>query len=82
MNCGVRTDEMEARVRERTADLGKANQALEGEIAVRSGVEEALSKERTILRSLIRQRAQLPVHKGYPGQIRCGQLALCAAAGF
>lgn len=46
-------DEMEAHVRERTADLGRANQALEGEIGVRSGVEEALSKERTILRSLI-----------------------------
>ena len=46
-------DEMEARIRERTADLGIANQALEAEIAVRGGMEEALSKERTILRSLI-----------------------------
>jgi PAS domain S-box-containing protein len=46
-------DEMEAHVRERTADLGRANQALEAEIAVRAGVEEALSKERAILRSLI-----------------------------
>ena len=46
-------DEMEERVRARTADLGKANTALEAEIALRGGAEETLSHERSILRSLI-----------------------------
>ena len=46
-------DDMEERVRTRTADLGKANTALEAEIALRGGAEEALSRERSILRSLI-----------------------------
>jgi PAS domain S-box-containing protein len=46
-------DDMEERVRARTADLGKANMALEAEIALRGGAEEALSHERSILRSLI-----------------------------
>ena len=46
-------DNMEERVRARTADLGKANTSLEAEISLRSGAEEALSQERSILRSLI-----------------------------
>src|ERR1700685_374858 len=46
-------NDMEERVRARTSDLGKANTALEAEIALRGGAEEALSHERSILRSLI-----------------------------
>src|SRR6202451_3892370 len=46
-------NDMEGRVRARTSDLGKANTALEAEIALRGGAEEALSHERSILRSLI-----------------------------
>jgi PAS domain S-box-containing protein len=46
-------DDMEERVRLRTVALGRANEALEAEIALRGGAEEALSKERSMLRSLI-----------------------------
>ena len=46
-------DELEARVRSRTADLAGANQALQSEVTDRVRAEETLSAERTMLRALI-----------------------------
>ncbi len=46
-------DGLEMRVRERTAELAKANDALQADVAERKRVEEALAEERNILRTLI-----------------------------
>jgi len=46
-------DELEGRVRARTADLAGANQALQTEVTDRIRAEETLSAERTMVRALI-----------------------------
>ena len=46
-------DELEIRVQERTAELVRANKALQAEIGEREQAEEALAEERNLLRTLI-----------------------------
>ncbi len=70
------------RVRTRTADLGKANTALEAEIALRGGAEEALSQERSILRSLIDNVPNFLYVKDRQARFVVANLILRAAVGF
>ena len=46
-------DELEVRVRQRTAELARANDALQGEIGERTRAEEALRKQSNVLRSIL-----------------------------
>ena len=46
-------DELEVRVRQRTAELARANDALQGEIGERTRAEEALRTQSNVLRSIL-----------------------------
>ena len=62
MSCAKRTRKMEHRVEERTADLGRANEALQVEIAERRRAEDEIRQLNAELDQRVRLRtAQLEV---------------------